>query len=141
MVEVPVRVEKGEMIYMSGNLSATSDKKLVHVSYENFARDINIGAKILIDDGEVELVVRDKKGDMLELVASNPGDIKDKKSINVPGVNIHLESLSDKDRIFIEFAIENKLDFIAHSFVRNKEDVIEIQKILDEHNSKIKIIA
>ena len=140
MVEVPVRVEKGEMIYMSGNLSATSDKKLVHVSYENFARDINIGAKILID-GEVELVVRDKKGDMLELVASNPGDIKDKKSINVPGVNIHLESLSDKDRIFIEFAIENKLDFIAHSFVRNKEDVIEIQKILDEHNSKIKIIA
>lgn len=141
MVEVPVRVEKGEVIYMSGNLKAVSDKKLVHVSYENFARDINIGAKILIDDGEVELVVKDKKGDMLELVASNPGDIKDKKSINVPGVNIRLESLSDKDRKFIEFAIENKLDFIAHSFVRNKEDVITIQKILDEHQSKIKIIA
>ena len=50
MEEVPVRVEKGEMIYMSGNLSATSDKRLVHDSYENFARDINIGAIILIDD-------------------------------------------------------------------------------------------
>lgn len=141
MVEIPVRVEKGEMIYMTGNLSRTSDRKLVHVSYENFARDINIGAKILIDDGDVELVVCDKKEDMLELSASNPGEIKDKKSINVPGVNMHLESLSDKDRVFIEFAIENKLDFIAHSFVRNKEDVITIQNILDEHNSKIKIIA
>ena len=49
--------------------------------------------------------------------------------------------MSDKDRTFIEFAVKNKLDFIAHSFVRNKEDVFQIQRILDEHNSKIKIIA
>lgn len=141
MIEAPVRVEKGEILYMTGNLSCKSDKKLVYVSYEHFARDINVGAKILIDDGDVEFVVSGKEGDVLELIASNPGEVKDKKSINVPGVNMHLESLSDKDRVFIEFAIENKLDFIAHSFVRNKEDVIAIQKILDEQNSKIKIIA
>ena len=73
--------------------------------------------------------------------ASNPGEIKDKKSINVPGVNMHLESLSDKDRKFIQFAMDNKLDFIAHSFVRNKQDVMEIQQILDEQHSNIKIIA
>lgn len=52
-----------------------------------------------------------------------------------------LQSLSDKDRTFIEFAIENEVDFIAHSFVRNKEDVLAIQQILDQHNSNIKIIA
>ena len=116
-------------------------EKLIHVSYEHFVRDVQIGDKILVDDGDVELIVRDKKENCLELEASNPGEIKDKKSINVPGVNMHLESLSDKDRKFIQFAMDNKLDFIAHSFVRNKQDVMEIQQILDEQHSNIKIIA
>lgn len=139
-IEVPVRVEKGDVVYMSGNAGLTGDR-LIHVSYDNFVRDIQVGAKILIDDGDVEFVVRGKQDDRLELVASNPGEIKNKKSINVPGVNMHLESLSGKDRTFIEFAIENDLDFIAHSFVRNKQDVQQIQDILDEHHSNIKIIA
>jgi pyruvate kinase len=122
-IVVPVRVGKGEIIFMTGD------------------RDVQIGDKILVDDGDVELIVRDKKENCLELEASNPGEIKDKKSINVPGVNMHLESLSDKDRKFIQFAMDNKLDFIAHSFVRNKQDVMEIQQILDEQHSNIKIIA
>lgn len=141
MVDVPVQVEKGDVVYMSGDLSLVSDKKLIHVSYADFAKEINVGDKILIDDGDVEFVVSGKEGDLLELIASNPGEIKDRKSINVPGVKMHLKSLSDKDRIFIDFAIENNIDFIAHSFVRNKEDVMEIQHILDAHKSKIKIIA
>lgn len=140
-VKTPVFVEKGEVIFMSGDLEKTSDRKLIHVSYPDFVSEVNPGAKILIDDGDVELVVLGKKDNVLELVASNAGEIKDKKSINVPGVNMKLESLSEKDRVFIDFAIKNKLDFIAHSFVRNKEDVQTIQKILDENNSKIKIIA
>ena len=137
---VPVRVEKGEIIFMTGDRTLVAEK-LIHVSYEHFVRDVQIGDKILVDDGDVELIVRDKKENCLELEASNPGEIKDKKSINVPGVNMHLESLSDKDRKFIQFAMDNKLDFIAHSFVRNKQDVMEIQQILDEQHSNIKIIA
>ena len=139
-IVVPVRVEKGEIIFMTGDLTLVAEK-LIHVSYEHFVRDVQIGDKILVDDGDVELIVRDKKENCLELEASNPGEIKDKKSINVPGVNMHLESLSDKDRKFIQFAMDNKLDFIAHSFVRNKQDVMEIQQILDEQHSNIKIIA
>ena len=122
-IVVPVRVEKGEIIFMTGDRTLVAEK-LIHVSYEHFVRDVQIGDKILVDDGD-----------------SNPGEIKDKKSINVPGVNMHLESLSDKDRKFIQFAMDNKLDFIAHSFVRNKQDVMEIQQILDEQHSNIKIIA
>ena len=92
---------------------------------EHFVREVQIGDKILVVwTGDVELIVRDKKENCLELEASNPGEIKDKKSINVPGVSMHLESLSDKDRKFIQFAMDNKLDFIAHSFVRNKQDVM-----------------
>ena len=139
-IVVPVRVGKGEIIFMTGDRTLVAEK-LIHVSYEHFVRDVQIGDKILVDDGDVELIVRDKKENCLELEASNPGEIKDKKSINVPGVNMHLESLSDKDRKFIQFAMDNKLDFIAHSLVRNKQDVMEIQQILDEQHSNIKIIA
>ena len=139
-IVVPVRVGKGEIIFMTGDRTLVAEK-LIHVSYEHFVRDVQIGDKILVDDGDVELIVRDKKENCLELEASNPGEIKDKKSINVPGVNMHLESLSDKDRKFIQFAMDNKLDFIAHSFVRNKQVVMEIQQILDEQHSNIKIIA
>lgn len=139
-VVVPISVEKGDVVYMTGNRTIQGEK-IIHVSYEHFVQDVNVGDRILIDDGDVELIVTGKQTDRLELVASNPGKIKDKKSINVPGVNMHLESLSDKDRVFIDFAIKNNLDFIAHSFVRSKEDVMGIQKILDEQNSKIKIIA
>ena len=139
-IVVPVRVGKGEIIFMTGDRTLVAEK-LIHVSYEHFVRDVQIGDKILVDDGDVELIVRDKKENCLELEASNPGEIKDKKSINVPGVNMHLESLSDKGRKFIQFAMDNKLDFIAHSFVRNKQDVMEIQQILDEQHSNIKIIA
>ena len=139
-IVVPVRVGKGEIIFMTGDRTLVAEK-LIHVSYEHFVCDVQIGDKILVDDGDVELIVRDKKENGLELEASNPGEIKDKKSINVPGVNMHLESLSDKDRKFIQFAMDNKLDFIAHSFVRNKQDVMEIQQILDEQHSNIKIIA
>ena len=139
-IVVPVRVGKGEIIFMTGDRTLVAEK-LIHVSYEHFVRDVQIGDKILVDDGDVELIVRAKKENCLELEASNPGEIKDKKSINVPGVNMHLESLSDKDRKFIQFAMDNKLDFIAHSFVRNKQDVMEIQQILDEQHSNIKIIA
>ncbi len=136
-VEIPVRVEKGDVVYMSGDLNLRKEK-LIGVSYENFVQDVRIGDKILIDDGDVELVVQAKGDNMLELVASNPGEIKNKKSVNVPGVSMKLQSLSEKDRTFIEFAIKNDLDFIAHSFVRSKDDVLEIQHILDAHNSKIK---
>ena len=139
-IVVPVRVGKGEIIFMTGDRTLVAEK-LIHVSYEHFVRDVQIGDKILVDDGDVELIVRDKKENCLELEASNPGEIKDKKSINVPGAIMHLESLSDKDRKFIQFAMDNKLDFIAHSFVRNKQDVMEIQQILDEQHSNIKIIA
>ena len=140
-VTVPIEVEKGEVIYITGKEEVVSDEKLLHVSYENFTQDIKIGDKILVDDGDMEFIVQGKYEDRLEVMATNPGFIKDKKSVNVPGASMKLQSLSEKDRRFIEFAIENHLDFIAHSFVRNKEDVLQIQEILDQYKSDIKIIA
>ena len=74
---------------------------------------------MLVDDGDVELVVVEKKDHYLEMMVTNEAVIKNRKSVNVPGASLKLKSLSDKDRAFIDFAIDNNLDFIAHSFVRN----------------------
>lgn len=71
----------------------------------------------------------------------NDATLGSRKSVNVPGVRINLPSLTEKDRNNILWAIDHDLDFIAHSFVRNKQDVLDIQRILDERNSPIKIIA
>ena len=70
-----------------------------------------------------------------------PLSLKGKKSINVPGVHISLPALTEKDRIFLDWAIDADIDFIAHSFVRNKEDLMEIQEILDRKESHLKIIS
>ena len=64
-----------------------------------------------------------------------------RKSVNIPGVKIALPSLTDKDRDFIKMSVENDVDFIAHSFVRSQQDIIDVQKVLDSYNSEIKIIA
>ena len=73
-IEVPVRVEKGDIVFMSGN-PEVKEERMIHVSYDNFVRDVQVGAKVLIDDGDVEFIVRSKEEDRMELVASNPGEI------------------------------------------------------------------
>jgi pyruvate kinase len=114
---------------------------LLIVDYANFANEIPVGTSVLIDDGDLEMKVVGKVGDALEALIGNDGEIKNKKSINIPGVSLHLPSLTERDLMFIEWAADNNLDFIAHSFVRNKEDVLAVQEILDKKESKIKIIA
>lgn len=140
-MDEPMHVDKGEMIYLTGDPELKMEEKLIHVSYPYFAEDIKIGDKVMIDDGDVELIVAERHNHSLQMMATNEATIKNRKSVNVPGASLKLKSLSDKDRAFIDFAIDNKLDFIAHSFVRNKEDVMAVQAILDARDSKIKVIA
>jgi pyruvate kinase len=136
-----ILVKEGDLIKFKGDPDVESTKEMVCVNYKDFVKDVPVDSLILIDDGEIELRVIDKNDDHLVCEVQNSGAIEGKKSINTPAVHINLPSLSEKDRGYVEFAIENDLDFIAHSFVRNKEDVLSIQKMLDEKNSKIKIIA
>ena len=141
LMDEPMHVDRGETVYLTGDPELKMDGKLIHVSYPYFAEDIKVGDKVLVDDGDVELIVVEKKDHYLKMMVTNEAVIKNRKSVNVPGASLKLKSLSDKDRAFIDFAIDNNLDFIAHSFVRNKEDVMAIQAILDARGSKIKVIA
>ncbi|MFA9393083.1 MAG: pyruvate kinase [Prolixibacteraceae bacterium] len=128
----------GDKLKVTGDLSKSD---CLCVNYPGFVAEIPVGQKLLIDDGEIELEVKAKDKDFLYTEVTNDGIIKDRKSINTPGVSIKLPSLTDKDKDFVLFAIENNIEFIAHSFVRNKEDLMDIQKILDAHESPIRIIA
>ncbi len=136
----PIVVKTGDHLFVKGGNEESTDKLLI-VDYEKFAENIPIGTMMLIDDGEVEFKIIGKVGDALELLVCNDGEIKNRKSINVPGVSISLPAITEKDKMFIEWAVDNEIDFVAHSFVRNKEDVLAVQKILDNKKSLIKIIS
>lgn len=137
-LDAPLEVLVGDKIKVTGDLSKT---ECLHVNYAGFVNDVPVGSLLLIDDGDIELEVKDKDNDFLYAEATNKGIIKNKKSLNIPGVSIKLPSLTEKDKDFILFAIENKIEYIAHSFVRNKEDILDIQRILDVYSSPIRIIA
>lgn len=138
-LETPMAVKKGDTLLVSGDFSCSEQNRLL-VSYDRLQDMLVVGNRILIDDGDIELIVTGKESRLVCRV-ENDGVIKNNKSVNIPGVSIELPSITAKDRLFIEFAVANGLDFIAHSFVRNKQDVLEVQEILDRHNSNIKIIA
>jgi pyruvate kinase len=111
------------------------------VSYSGFVDEVPLGSRILIDDGLIALSVEKKTGDTLICTALNDGEIKNKKGVNVPSVKLDLPALTEKDAEFIDWATRNEVDFIAHSFVRCREDILAIQGILDLRRSPIKIIA
>jgi pyruvate kinase len=136
-----ISVKKGDQVIVKGDSTKNTTPDCIYVNYDHFVKEILPGKKILIDDGDIELVVIEKKNDSLTCLATNDGIVKGKKSINVPGQKFNLPSLNKKDLDYIKLAIEQDIDFIAHSFVRNKQDVRDIQHILDENKSRIKIIA
>jgi len=136
-----IPVSFGDKIIIKGDPEGITSKTCVYVNYKGFVKDVPVDSRILIDDGEIELVVLEKDKRSLVCEATNNGVISGKKSVNIPSVHVKLPTLSEKDIDYIHFAVDHKLDFIAHSFVRNKHDVHAVQKILDERGSNIKIIA
>jgi pyruvate kinase len=134
-------VKTGHIIIISGDREKLSSEDRLYINYHNFVEDVPLEATILIDDGEIALKVNDKTDEYLLCEVLNDGKIKGRKSVNVPGIHVRLPSLSENDIDFINWAVDNEIDFIAHSFVRNSQDVMDIQKILDERKSRIKIIA
>lgn len=137
----PLELKTGDRIKVMGNPDGETTRECICLSYKNFVADMSVGGELLIDDGDLDLKVIEKYPDYLVCEVLNDATLGSRKSVNVPGVRISLPSLTEKDRTSILYCIKNNLDFIAHSFVRCKQDVLDIQRILDEHNSPIKIIA
>ena len=134
-------VRQGDWIEIHNGPDRLCSYPVLYTSYANFVSDVPVGSHVLIDDGTVDLFITGKDNDKLLCEVQNDGFINGKKSVNVPNVHIALPALTEKDKKFVKWAIDADLDFIAHSFVRGKEDLMEIQEILDSSSSHIKIIS
>lgn len=132
---------EGDKVEIRDGNGCFSGPGTLYTNCMTFVEDVPVGADILLDDGSIELKVVDKDDERLVCRVMNNGVIKGKKSVNVPNVHISLPSLTEKDRMFVQWAIDADIDFIAHSFVRSEKDLIEIQEILDEQKSHLKIIS
>lgn len=140
-VTEPLVYKTGEIVKIFGRPDVDTTHDIINVSYVDIARDLKVGNDILIDDGALDLRVIDIIGPMLVAQVMNDGVLGAHKSVNIPGRHIDLPALTEKDKHNILFAIDQDIDFIAHSFVRNAQDVKAVQDILDEHHSDIKIIS
>ena len=113
-----------------------------YVNCPEFFTDISIKDELLIDDGKISLSVIEKDEDTVKCKFNNGGTIKNKKGINVPGVSLSMPFISDKDYNDIKFGVEQGVDLMALSFVRRKEDVLEVRKLLNDLKApKIEIIS
>ncbi len=139
--DAPIKIKKGSTIIMTGDPDNKSTGTKINVSLKSFSDNVPPGSMIMIDDGELEFKALKREGNALICKALNDGTLGSRKSVNVPGVKIDLPSVTEKDKAFIKMAAENDVDFIAHSFVRSKQDVLDVQKVIDKYDSNIKIIA
>ena len=117
------------------------DETIGHINYAGLPQDVSEGNQILIDDGLIELQVVKSEGTEITCTVINGGELGQRKGVNVPNVKVKLPALTEKDKEDIWFGIEEGFDFIAASFVRNADAIIEIKQMLDVAGANLKVIA
>lgn len=135
-----VNLKKGDSIRMSKTCILGNENEF-GVNHNNAIDFIEVGDKVLIDNALLELEVIDKKNDYVELKALGDGKIQNHKTINVPGVDLKLEFMSEIDRRDINFAATHACDYLALSFVNTREDVVEARNIIDKAGGDALIIS
>lgn len=138
-----VEVAEGDEIIFATGKRFEGTKERVYMTYDRFPKDANPGERILLDDGKLifEVVSTDKKSEVKARVIQG-GPLKSKKGVNLPNTNISQPALTKKDKEDVMFAIEQEVDWIALSFVRNPEDLVQLEELIREHSEyKIPIIA
>lgn len=119
----------------------TYEHRGVSVNYPDLAEDVPVGNIILLDNGLIQMKVTEKLGDRLRCKVVIPGPLKSKRHINLPGVKVRLPALTEKDKRDLEVGLEENIDFVALSFVREAQDVKELREYLKSKDSKARIIA
>ena len=137
----PVSLERGAPFILTTE-EVEGDAGRVSVTYQNLANEVEPGCHILVDDGLVDLLVKEVRGPEIHCEVENGGVLSNNKSINIPNVHIHLPALTEKDREDLRFAAEQDFDYVAASFVRKAEDVEDIREELCRHGGQgIRIIS
>lgn len=135
-----VELKEGETITIQRDkILGTSER--ISTSYQKLTSDVKVGDMILIDDGNIELKVLEAKNGEVKAEIVYGGILKSRKGINLPNTYVSEPSLTEKDRKDLIFGIENNVDWIALSFVRKAEDLIELKDIIGKHNANIKVVS
>lgn len=135
-----VELQAGQLFVLTTD-EVMGNAQKASITYKNLINDISVGTTILIDDGLIEMVVEEMTANNIICRVINGGFVSNHKGVNVPGAILSMPYISDVDRADILFGIEQGFDFLAASFARTKEDILEVRQILDEHNCKMQIIA
>lgn len=136
-----VELAPGQIFTLTSK-EVVGNEERVSISYEGLPKEVEIGTRILIDDGLIEMEVEEKNGDEVKCRVKNGGIVSDRKSVNVPDITLNVPFVSDKDRQDLLFGIEQDVDFIAASFTRSAADILEMKRILEANNGGgIQLIA
>jgi len=138
-----VNLEKGDHLYICTGEEFEGTKEKVYMNYNNFPKDVEKGERILLDDGKLIFeVIETNKENEVQVQVVQGGVLRSNKGVNLPNTKISLPALTSKDKKDAIFAISQEVDWIALSFVRNAEDLKELQAIIEAHSEyKIPIIA
>jgi len=129
------------LVVEAGASGSSARNPDIPVTYAHLAQDVKTGARILIDDGLIELVVQRISGQTVECRVTIGGSIGSHKGINLPGTSISAPTFTDKDREDLRFGVQHRVDYVALSFVRGPDDIREARKLIDEYGGETPIIA
>ncbi len=137
-----LRIEPGDILTFTSKEKVVGTKEKIYISYPNLHNDVKVGEKIMIDDGKLEVVVIDitAAGDV-KVQVTYGGNLLPKKGVNLPDTAISLPAMTPKDIEDFDFIVKHELDWVALSFVRKAEDIIDLKKRVREANSSIKVMA
>ncbi|MGF7230565.1 pyruvate kinase [Arachidicoccus sp.] len=136
-------IAAGDILTFTSTEKVIGTKEKIYVSYPNLHNDVSIGEKILIDDGKLEVVVTnvDKISGDVQVRVTYGGNLLPNKGVNLPDTVISLPAMTEKDIVDLEFILEQELDWVALSFVRKAEDIVDLKRRVVEKNSKIKVMS
>ncbi len=131
---------KGDILtFVNEPCMGTREK--IYLSYQNFAEDVNIGEKVLVDDGKLELEVAEIVGKTVKLKVLHGTNIASNKGVNLPDTKVSLPCLTEKDLVDLKFILTQPVNWIALSFVRKASDIIQLKEIIDNNSHYAKVIA
>jgi len=137
-----LKIEPGDILTFTSREKVVGTKEKIYISYPNLHKDVKVGEKIMIDDGKLEVVVTEiTPSDEVKVRVTYGGNLLPKKGVNLPDTAISLPAMTPKDIEDFEFIIKHELDWVALSFVRRAEDIIDLKKRVADFNSNIKVMA
>jgi len=143
-VEAPIELKAGDIFDFTvkpGDREGGEEIRSVNVNYKDIVNDIKVGDIVLVDSGLMRFEVLAKHDNHIRCKVLIPGALSSRRHINLPGVKVNLPSFTEKDRLDTLMGIEEGIDFVALSFVREAKDIVQLRKFLADNNSKAKIIA